>query len=72
VTGLFPRRPHIRATAMRYLRRLGRALAQRGVGVDGFANVDGVGAHLKAVWSRLRRGHWQWRDLMPSRGTSPF
>jgi len=35
---------------MRHLCRLGRALAQRGVGVDGFANVHGIRTHLDGQW----------------------
>ena len=29
------------------------------------------GCRQTGVWSRLRRGRWQWRRLMPSRGTGP-
>ncbi len=31
---------------MRHLGRHADALAQRGMGVDGFADVDGIGAHF--------------------------
>ena len=41
-----PRRRHIRARSMRHFRRHADALAQRGVWVDGLADVNGVGAHF--------------------------
>ena len=43
---LFLRWRQIRAAAMRHFRRHADALAQRGMRVDGLADVDGVGAHL--------------------------
>ena len=44
--GLLPRRRHDRAAAVCNLRRHTDALAQRGVLVDGLADVHGVSAHL--------------------------
>lgn len=39
-------RRHVRAAAVRHFRRHAQALAQRGVGVDGLADVHGIRAHL--------------------------
>ncbi len=44
---------------MRHFRRHADALTQRGVRVDGLADVYRI------------RGHWQWRGRMRSTGTNP-
>ena len=40
---------------MRHFRRHADALAQRGVGVDGLADVHRIGAHLDGQGNRLAR-----------------
>ena len=59
---------------MRHFRRHANALAQRGVRVNGFADVDGVGAHLNGECNftnhvaRMRADHTAAQDFSVAMG----